>query len=159
MIMTHRTLIVRTNTFGHYWTWIKRSILLGIILFVLLLVYVDGDHVLLGYVLAIVSCFVIFSIPKDDVALDRKYFYHVKKSLVPFFTTSSRVEIEKIKSIKCQGTYSKEYDLLAFLSFGQLYQAVNSVDITFKDNSSHSFNVGIYRDDLDHVIYKVRELI
>ena len=158
--MSDSILIIKTNYFNHYWTWIKRAILFIIILVVILLwESMNPEYSWVGYLFVLIMFIIIFTIPMDDLALDRKYFWHVKKSIVPFFSRVNRYDLSKIKSIKGKGTYSKGNDLFGFMSLGNIYQSMNSIEIIFIDDSSVVINIAIYKKELDEVVLKVRELL
>lgn len=116
----------------------------------------DNPNRILSYILGVTALFVIFSIPIDELAIDKAYLYHFKKSIIPFFTVVKRYEISRMKSINCLGSYSAGNDVLAFLSLGQLYQSANTVRIICKDDSVTTFNVGIYREDVDRIISTIK---
>lgn len=159
-LMSGNTLIIKTNYFNHYWTWIKRTILFTIIFFIILLWNsINPEYNRLGYLFASIAFIIIFAIPKDDLVVDREYFYHIKKSIFPFFTKAHRYELSKIKSIRAKGTYSGGNDLFDFVSLGNIYQSLNSIEILFKDDSSINISVAIYKKDLDEVLHNVRELL
>jgi hypothetical protein len=60
-----------------------------------------------------------------------------------------------IKSINVGGTYTKAFEVMEFLGYG----FTNTVEIVFKDDSSESLDVKIYRNDLDLFALKIRQLV
>lgn len=155
-----KTFIIKTDYFNQSWTWIKRTILFIILALVIFLWgFSNPKYELIGFLLVGIASIIVFSIPKDDLAVDKEYIYCIRKSILPFFSKTKKYEISKIKSVRCNGNYSRSNDLFNFLSLGNLYQSLNSIEINFKDNSSISLNVAIYKKELNGIILKVSELI
>lgn len=152
-------IITSTNYFHRVRPWVKRVILFSLISFAVIWRYIGSEEWLLGCAFVVLVFFIAFSIPIDDLAVSREHFHHIRKSPVPFFSKVTRYELSEIKSVSCKGTYSLENDLLAFISFGQLYQSVNWVEITFNDSSSMNFRVAIFRKDLDAIVNTLKGLI
>lgn len=148
--------ILKTNYFGRFWTWLKRglvllSLILGVIYFEL--VY-PGGLLWKGLFLLSFSLY-IFLRPTDDLAVDKRYFYHFKRSIQPTFSRTVKYDIERIKSIKVGGIYSPQFEIMELLGTG----FSNTIEITFVDNSSVTLNLPIYKKELVKIVLKIKELI
>lgn len=117
------------------------------------LVYPGG--LLWKFVLLLVSGLYVFFKPIDDLALDSRYFYHLKRSPIAFFSRADKYEIGTIKSIKVAGIYSPEFEIMGLLGSG----FSNSIEIIFKNNSSMTLYLQIYKKELVFVISKVNKLM
>lgn len=151
-----KTYIIKTNYFNRPWTWIKRTLVfLFLIMTIIYSEWVYPGGLLWKYLFLLLSGLYLFLKPKDDLAIDDKYFYHLKRSIQPFFSRTAKYDLAKIKSIKAGGIYSPPFEIMELLGTG----FSNSIEIIFKDNSSIILNLPIYKKDLVFVISKVKELM
>jgi hypothetical protein len=152
--------LIRTNYFNRPWTWIKRLLeFIGALLFLGWIGTVEASHTgpeysWIKYALFGVATFYIFSRPKDELALDKQDLHYIKKSIIPFFSRTTKYKISKIKSIGCGGVYDTDTE---FLIKGNRYR--NRLEIVFKDNSSKSHDVTIYKTELKAIVKRVQWLI
>jgi len=148
--------IYKTNYFHRSWTWVKRGMVL--LYFIMMILYSELAYPggLVWKCSFFITCGIfLFLKPKDDLAIDAKYFYHLRTSIQPFFSRIDKYEIGKIKSIRVGGIYSRQFEIMELLGFG----FSNSIEIIFKNNSSIILNLPIYKKELVFLVAKVRELM
>ena len=153
--------LIRTNYYSRPWTWLKTIIL--VIVFILVLVVWDmvdqeTKYFWIKYIVFIVFTFGVVTAPVDDIALDNKNLYHLKTSLLPSMSKVNIYHIEKIKSIRGGGSYTKSMDFLEYFTVSNFSGRTNSIEIVFKDDTYKSIYVAIYRDELQNIISKVRDI-
>jgi hypothetical protein len=153
--------LIRTNYYSRPWTWLKTIIL--VIVFILVLVVWDmvdqeTSYFWIKYIVFIVFTFGVVSAPVDDIALDSINLYHLKTSLLPFMSKVNVYNIKKIKSIRGGGSYTKSMDFLEYFTMSNFSGRTNSIEIVFTDDTYKSIYVGIYRDELQSIISKVRDI-
>jgi hypothetical protein len=152
--------IIKTNYFNRPWTWIKRYFeflaALGFLFWTYILESDDPGSMYpwIKYSLFGLLTFYIFSRPKDELAVDEENLHYIKKSIVPFFNRMTKYKISEIKSIGCGGVYHINTE---FLLKGNRYR--NRLEIVFKDNSSKSHEVTIYKTELKAIVKGVQMLI
>ena len=151
-----KVLRIGTNYFKHPLTWVKRA--LGFSLIIIFVTYLEltypGGLFWKGFLL-FVSGLYFALMPKDDLAIDDEYLYHLKRSILPFFSRTDKYKISRIKSLGIGGANSTEFEIQDILGSG----FSNSLEITFKDNSSRILNLRIYKEDLVFIASKVKELM
>ncbi len=96
----------------------------------------------------------IFARPKDELAVDTENVYYFKKSIFRFLNKTTEYKISKIKSIRGGGVFSDKTEVFGLLGSGTNR---NKIEITFKDNSSKSHSLTIYKKDLTEIVAKVNE--
>jgi hypothetical protein len=95
MNMRGKTKYFSTNYFTLPSTWYRRVFIILILL--------GGSVALPMAVYVVFSFFVLCFIlvyPVDDLAFNEKYIFHIRRSVVPFFSKVTRFEIEKIQDFK-----------------------------------------------------------
>jgi hypothetical protein len=153
--------IMKTDYFTDPWTWLKRLLEFGIALLFLFWVTTQEpeqgtSYFWVKYLLFGLITIFIFVRPKDELALDIDNLYYIKKSLIPFMSKTNEYKISKIKSIGYRGVFSGKTEILGLLGSGTNR---NRLEIIFKDNSSRSHDLTIYKDELVTIVSKVKELI
>ena len=155
----NRNYIIQTNYFNNPWTWIIR--LAQSLVAILILYSIDlqkleqkNDLLWVGYILAGLLVVAFFVRPIDELALNKEGFYHIKKSIIPFLNRTTCYNISNIKGIGVGGIFS-------FGTFALLDPRGNRnrLEITFKDNSSISHDLNIYKKELKRIAVKVTELL
>ena len=106
------------------------------------------------YSLFVILTAYIFMKPQDELALDKENLHYIKRSIFPFLTRTTKYKISQIKSIGCGGAYDTDTE---FLIRGNPYR--NRLEIIFKDSSSKSHDVTIYKKELQAIIKEVLRLI
>ena len=152
--------ILKTDYFKRPSTWIKRWLeFFALVLFLGWVYYMESEAEVVNYpwvkyVLFLVIAVFIFARQQDELAVDRDNLYYIKKSLVPWFTKTTRYNISKMKSIGCGGVYEPETEFL-----GRARATDNRLEIIFKDNSSRCHDVAIYKTELKEIVTRVQWLI
>ena len=146
--------IDRTNYFYKPTTWLSRMALIGSLSFVVLTGDFGPIYLQYGLIGFITIIGIIYR--KDDIALDRKYFYHLRTSIIPYLTIVDKFEISEIKSIRF-----KAYDSWFWALKGgkSMSGTDNGIEMTFKDDRTTSLDVIIYKKDMARVIGKVRAIM
>ena len=148
--------LYKTNYFNRPWTWIKR--MLVFCFFVGLMVYFeyrDAGEIHWKYLFLLVCAIVLLLFPKDDLAIDGRYLYHFRRSIVPIFSRTKMYELKEIKVIRTAGVYSRQFEIMELLGYG----FSNSIEMIFKDDSSVTLNLPIYKSDLTKIVFKAKELL
>jgi hypothetical protein len=153
--------IIKTNYFYQPWTWIKRVLEFLFGLSVLFWLHLQGleqetEYSWVKYVLFGLLTVFIFTRPKDELAVDKETFYHIRKSIIPFFTRTAVYKISKIEIIRCAGIFSADTEIFGLLASGVNR---NKIEIIFKDNSSISIDLTIHREELNEIVLKINGLI
>lgn len=157
--MDHHFLI-KTDYFNKRWTWIKRGFeFLAALGFLFWLHVVESEshrpnYPWIKYFLFAVLTVYIFGRPKDELALDKENFYYIKRSIFPFFNRMVKYPISSIKSIGCGGLLDTDTEFL-----GRARPTRNRLEIIFKDNSSRSHDVTIYKKQLKVIVKNVQLLL
>src|SRR5690606_40260334 len=81
MMKLHQKFIKRTDYFSRSWTWIKRFILIFLSFIVIdFLLSIDGYNWVKILAFLLIGILILIK-PKDDIAVDEEYFYHLKTSI------------------------------------------------------------------------------
>lgn len=147
--------LANTSYFTRAGTWIKRIILILIFSSQLLIWEFENDYYL-QYILIFLLIVIILIAQKDDLAVDNQYFYHLQTSIIPVLSKVDKYKISDIKSIR-----GRAYDsfIWAFIRKRSLSGLDYGIEITFRDNSSVSLDVNIYKNDMERVLKKVRQIM
>lgn len=155
-----RKYIFSTSYFYQPWTWFKRfgeSLVAFGFFYWVTLQEVDGvKYQWIKYTLLVLVIGYIFGRPKDELALDKKYLYILKISILPFLNYTYKYEIAEIKSIGCSGLFEGTTELFGLLD---IERNKNRIEIIFNDHSSKSFDVGIYKKDIKTIISNLNILM
>lgn len=151
----------KTDYFERPWTWTKR-----IGLFFLFVVFVTiwelsedpWDYWWIKYAIFGLMSIGLFLSPVDDIVVDDKYFYHIKRSLLKSRTKVDKYDISTIKSIRCLGVHAPGLTVHEVVGTSrQISVETNQVEITFKDDSYKSLELAIYKKELIFYVSKIRE--
>lgn len=152
--------IFRTHYFERPWTWIRRGLALIVLIVAVFFIPIDNNHYLRSALILAIT-FGLIAKPKDDLAISRQYLFYFRKSLVPMFSKVDKYKIEDILSIRCRGVHSDSWELVDIFNGGGSTGGLrNSVEMSFKDGSSQSFEWTIDRKKLDIIVqifYKVKK--
>ncbi len=154
--------ILETSYYTDAWVWLKR---VGALCIMLLIFFAwdFSDMPLYGqfavYVGFILLFTALFLSPIDDLAVDQKYFYHIRTSFLPIFSRTYRYEISKLSTIRCVGVHVPGVTMREMTT--RRYQGgyTNTIEMSFKDNSYKSLEVGAYKEDIIEILQKVQELM
>lgn len=152
--------ILRTNYFNKPVIWIKRGLkflcALGFLFCISTIEVHDPGpkYSWAKYSLFVILTAYIFAKPQDELALDKENLHYIKRSIFPFLSRTTKYKISQIKSIGCGGIYDTDTELLIR---GDPYR--NRLEIIFKDNSSKSHDVTIYKKELKSIVKVVLRLI
>ena len=155
-----KSYLIKTNYFNKPWTWTKRFleflVALGFMFWIYLVetkdngtLYPWAKYCFLGMVTTYIFCR-----PKDELAVDNENLYYMKKSILPLLNRTTEYRISKMKSIGCGGLFDTDTELL-----GRARTTRNRLEIIFKDNSSKSHEVTIYKAELKAIVKIVSRLI
>lgn len=155
-----RAYIIKTDYFSKPWTWIKRFF--KFLFLVVFLVWINttesggaiARYDWIKYTLFGIIGLYIFIKPMDELALDSKNLYYVKKSILKMFCKTTEYRISNMKSIGCGGVYDRDTE---FLIKGNSYR--NRLEIIFKDSTSKSHDVTIYKSELKEIVNQVLRLL
>lgn len=156
--MAERNYIIQTNYFASSWTWIKRFIFFLLLVFLIIYWKIGIDYSWIKPILISLSLILLIGWPKDELALDNKYLYYRTKSIFPFLCKEIKLETGNIVSIRFAGYHTKTIEFLEFLTPGNTGTTSNSVEINFKDNTSQSLEISIYKKDLRKIVDKINEM-
>lgn len=116
------------------------------------------DYWWIKYAIFIATSFGLFFSPVDDIAVDQKFLYHIRRSLLKTRTKVDKYEISKIKSLRCLGVHAPGLTLYEMVGTSRRPNfETNTVEITFKDDSYKSLELAIYKKELIFYVSKVRE--
>lgn len=150
--------IVKTNDFHKPYTWILRSIyaiLALLVLYIIDLQKLENDFLWIGYSLAILMALAVFTIPVDELALDKDHLYFEKKSILPFFNKTIKHQVSRIQQIGVGG-HSARIGTFALLD-PRICRS--KIEIIFKDNSSKIYDLSISKKDSKEIANEIRRLI
>lgn len=150
--------IVKTNDFHKPYTWILRSmyaILALLVLYIIDLQKLENGFLWIGYSLAILMVLAFFTIPVDELTLDKDHLYFEKKSLLPFFNKTVKHQVSKIQQIGVGGNSAR------IGTYALLNPRIcrSKMEIIFKDNSSKIYDLSISKKDSKEITNKIRQLI
>lgn len=150
--------IVKTNDFRKPYTWILRSmyaILALLILYIIDLQKLENGFIWIGYSLAILMVLAFFTIPVDELTLDKDHLYFEKKSILPFFNKTVKHQVSKIQQIGVGGNSAR------IGTYALLNPRIcrSKIEIIFKDNSSKIYDLSISKKDSKEIANKIRQLI
>ena len=111
------------------------------------------------YLLLIFLSTAVLISPIDDLGIDSNYFYHFKTSIIKALNKTDKYELSKIKSIRCLGVHVPGPSLLEMATNRYQGGHTNTIEISFKDGSYKSIEVGVYKKELVSYISKVREVM
>jgi hypothetical protein len=154
--------ILETSYYTNEWVWFKR---LGAMAAILIVFFVwdfsdmppyGQFAVYVGFIFLLTA---LFLSPIDDIAVDQKYFYHIRTSFLPLFSRTYRYEISKLNTIRCVGVHVPGITMREMTT--RRYQGghTNTIEMSFKDNSYKSLEVGAYKEDIIEILQKVQELM
>jgi hypothetical protein len=154
--------ILETDYYTNTWVWLKRFAAL----LVALIIFFSWDFsdmppygqfaVYVGFILLLSA---LFLSPIDDLAVDSRYLYHIRTSFLPIFSRIYRYEISTLHTIRCIGVHVPGPTMREMTT--RRYQGgyTNTIEMSFKDNSYKSFEVGVYKQDIVEILMKVQELM
>jgi len=150
--------IVKTNDFHKPYTWILRSmyaILALLVLYIIDLQKLENGFLWIGYSLAILMVLLFFTIPVDELTLDKDHIYFEKKSILPFFNKTVKHQVSKIQQIGAGGNSAR------IGTYALLNPRIcrSKIEIIFKDNSSKIYDLSISKKDSKEIANKIRQLI
>ncbi|MDN5204130.1 hypothetical protein QQ008_22245 [Fulvivirgaceae bacterium BMA10] len=151
--------LIETDYFSKPWTWVKRIFAIVILAMIIAVWELEIQFQFLKLISFVLITLLILGKRKDDLMVDDQYLVHLKTSIFPVFSKEIRYEISRIKSIKGGGFHSQSVEILEFLSPGYTKGDESDIEIIFKDNSSTSLSVAIYKKDLKKVLETVREVM
>jgi hypothetical protein len=153
---------LETDYYTSTWVWFKRFAAF----FVAWIIPLSWDFsdmppygqfaVYLGFILF--STVLLLS-PIDDLAVDTKYFYHIRTSFLPLFSRTYRYEISKLSTIRCVGVHVPGVTVNEMTT--RRYQGgyTNTIEMSFTDGGYKSIEVGVYKEELVEILSKVQELM
>ena len=148
--------IVQTNYFKSPKTWVFRGVQFSIAVFVLY--WVDLAELAnasgLMYVCSALLALLFVCLPVDELAVDSKGMYFIKRSLVPFFNSTKTFSASDIKRI---GFYTIPHAVSVFTLLVPVSNLAR-VEFTFKDDSSTSKDIFIRKNDLQNIVSEFRRL-
>ena len=150
--------IIKTNHFRKSHIWILRSIhaiLALLILYVIDLQKLENDFLWIGYSLAILMVLAFFTIPVDELTLDKDHLYFEKKSILPFFNKTVKHQVSKIQQIGVGGSSAR------IGTYALLNPKIcrSRMEITFKDDSSKIYDLSISKKEAKEIASKIRRLL
>lgn len=154
--------ILETDYYSSAQVWIKR-LAIWFVALLILLVWDFSDMPPYGQLAVYVGFILLSSIlllsPVDDVAVDERYFYHIRSSFLPVFSSISRYDISKLSAVRCEGVHVPGITIREITT--RRYQGgyTNTIELTFTDGSYKSIEVGVYKSDLIEILQKVHDLI
>jgi len=162
--MIHSTLnisnnLIRTNYLHTKRFWIKRIFLF--ILFSILLAQIPFEQEFAWLkIISIIALFLLLLfIPKQEIGVDKENLYFYKDSILSVFCSKKSYKLTNIKAIKLAGVHNKTTELLDLFARGNHGGHQNHVEIVFRDNSSESIDISIYKKDLKRIIGRAKEKI
>lgn len=146
----------RTNYFNHPWEWVKRSIILFVLLTQLFQWNVQPDLELWRSLVILLCIGIAVVWRKADIAVDHDNFYHLRTSLLPMLSKKEKYKIDQLINIRGKGYESWFWALYRGRS---MVGTDFGIEMDFKDGRSKSLDINIYKKDLDRVLKKTKELI
>ncbi|KYG82313.1 hypothetical protein [Roseivirga echinicomitans] len=116
----------------------------------------EAPYEYIRYVLTFVTFTAVLLARKQDIAIDRVYFYHLNTSILPQLSRTKKFKISELTSIR-----GRSYDssFLAFYHRRSLKGLDYGIEMSFKDGTSESLDVNIYKMELQRILSKVREFM
>lgn len=148
--------ILMTNNFCDPWIWIKRAFAAGFLISVT--VYCERSHMEVVYWKYIVLPFCILFIllsRTDDLMVDSKYLYYIRRSILPMLSRVRKFDLSTLDQIRSGGIYTPNFEFVHLLG----YRHSNSLEMIFKDDTSVTLDVQIYRSELDSIVSVVKYLV
>jgi hypothetical protein len=124
MNVTEERYLLKTRNFSSNWLWLERA-------FALLLVLTSTYYLELQYpgslgyksVFIVMLVILILLMPVTDIALDKRKFYYVRRSIFPAFSKNRRYDVSDIKEISFSKKHTQKYDMLKILFSPSWYDA------------------------------------
>jgi len=150
--------IVKTNDFQKPYIWILRSmhaILALLVLYIIDLQKLENGFLWIGYSLAILMVLAFFTIPVDELTLDKDQLSFEKKSILPFFNKTVKYQVSEIQQIGVGGSSAR------IGTYALLNPKIcrSRIEIIFKDSSSKIYDLSISKKDSKEIAIKMRHLI
>jgi hypothetical protein len=156
----HDTKIYKTNYFTQRWTWTKRVFVF--LFFIGLVIWWEineeyWDFWWIKYVLFTALSIGLFLSPVDDITIDGNYFYHFRTSLWRSKSKVYKYDISTIKSIRCIGIHVPGITIKEMGYTSHLSTETNTVEMSFKDGTYKSLELGVYKKELLFYVSEIRE--
>ena len=150
--------IVKTNDFHKPYIWILRSmhaILALLVLYIVDLQKLENGFLWIGYSLAILMVLAFFTIPVDELTLDKDQLSFEKKSILPFFNKTVKYQVSEIQQIGVGGSSAR------IGTYALLNPKIcrSRIEIIFKDSSSKIYDLSVSKKDSKEIAIKMRHLI
>ena len=131
------------------------AILALLVFYVIDLQKLENGFLWIGYSLAILMVLGFFTIPVDELTLDKEHLYFEKKSILPFFNKTVKHQVSKIQQIGVGGNSAR------IGTYALLNPRIcrSKIEIIFKDNSSKIYDLSISKKDSKEIANKIRQLI
>lgn len=146
--------LIRTNYFSRKAIWIGRIFIISIFVTQLFIWEFESGFEYLRYALTLAVIVSILLSREEDIAVDETNFYYLKTSILPIFSKIKKFRIDELKSIRGKGYESWFWWIYGR---GSMQGLDYGIEMSFKDNSSESLDVNIYKIDLEKVLNIVKE--
>lgn len=139
--------LLKTSNFHSNWLWVERTfaILTVLAMAYYLERYAPGP---IGYklVFVVVIISIILLMSATDVALDRQYLYHIKRSVFPALGKIEKYNVSEIKEISFTHEHSRRYDMLKVLFFPSWFDVrILLADKTIINLRMHKRDIAVLR--------------
>jgi len=152
---------LRTDYFNQPWTWYKK---IGYFLIFILFATAweisedPWDYWWIKYAILIFFSLGLFLSPIDDIAVDDQFFYHIRRSLLKSRNRVIKYDLSTIQSIRCLGIHVKGFSVHELAGTNhQVSNETNTLEISFKDGTSISLELAIYKKELIFYAEQVRK--
>jgi len=150
-----------TDYYNKPWTWYKRfGYFLLFVFFVTVWESAEDpwDFWWIKYAILTFFSLGLLLSPVDDIAIDDRYFYHIKRSLLKSKNKINKYEISTINSVRCLGVHVPGLSVQEMVGTNrQLSPETNTIEISFKDGTYKSLELAIYKKELIFYAEKIRE--
>ncbi|MDH5599044.1 MAG: hypothetical protein OEY34_07965 [Cyclobacteriaceae bacterium] len=153
-------MIKRTYNYKRIWTWIRRVLLILVLIIYSFFQNYQTEKGLIQIIFAVGFSLYILLKPKDDVGVDDTYFYYFQTSLFRLFSKVKQYKIADMYSFNCSGFHDDKWELIDFFNgFGNQGGYANHIEILFNDDSSTSISVSVDKNKLIPIISRVHRIM
>jgi len=149
--------LMRTKYYHKPGTWFKRGLeflVAAFFLYWISSVERDGPYAWIKYALFAILSVYIFVRPVDELAVNSRTLFYIQKSVISYFTRVEEFDLSQIRSIGCGGLYDTDTEFL-----GKARPVSNRLEIIFKDNSSRTLDIKIYKGELKWIVKNTLKLL
>ena len=157
--MKEQQYIYKTDYLHTSRTWIIRALLFLAFAVILRGLPFEPDDGWIKDILTLGLLVFAIVVPRQEVGIDNDCIYFFETSLVRFLSRVKRYKLSDIEFIRVAGVHNKTTEILDGIAPGNTGGIFNYLEINFRDDTSESYRLNVYKKDLKKIVQIARTKI